>query len=448
MKFNIYALSRLCCKEISWMFLFCCFSIQQSFAQCDYIPGQSLPFLNAGFDAANTNICYLVDGAGNIIQSDDSGDCDFSGVAFGNYSVYVLNACPNSAIDIVASPPTTLTHLNAAAADPLIGMAGPHDFTVCSPSLLTACEDGIISVNMQPDLNVDPDYTMFYALVCSNVPEGNATELVQEISIGGVSAAFTIPKNNSTTSESNCSVYAINYLTADATASAAIDAITVGSNWATVNPFGTECLELTSTPITVLASTDPTCPTPLPVEMTYFKGDCDENKQNRLEWATSSETDVSHFSVESSNDGENWQALGEVEPRGNSEGGAVYSFTDTRSSLSRYYRLVVVDLDGTTDLSDKIFVGCLQEDGFGITSIFPNPSEGIFTIAYEAQDRSPITYRLTDVLGRVIFQEVIIPNPGVNSKTVDFSNLSAAYYFVIMNNGKKQFVEKVVKKHK
>jgi len=116
----------------------------------------------------------------------------------------------------------------------------------------------------------------------------------------------------------------------------------------------------------------------LPVELANFRaqeGAC----QIELEWATESEVNSSHFQIERSVDGKRFTQIGEVEAAGFSTAYRVYDFVDELPSGDNYYRLKIIDRDGTTEYSRVVFVqsDCLKNgENIGIVSMFPNPAMG------------------------------------------------------------------------
>ena len=78
-----------------------------------------------------------------------------------------------------------------------------------------------------------------------------------------------------------------------------------------------------------------------------------------------------------------------------------------------------------------------------IVDVFPNPTNDELTILFETINSDDINFKLTDILGRTIMEENITPNIGLNTKVIDLSQLTAAVYFVVMDNGRA--VRKVVR---
>ncbi len=135
--------------------------------------------------------------------------------------------------------------------------------------------------------------------------------------------------------------------------------------------YGTTAFQVTSTiPFTQLnfintgASSGWVCDCPvnviLAVEMDFFQANYLENHGNvKLDWQTSTESNSSHFVVERSADGTEWQSVGTVKAAGNSISSVSYAFEDALPiSGKSMYRLQQVDLDGSFRLSgvETVFV--------------------------------------------------------------------------------------------
>ncbi len=414
---------------ISLVLMFC-MTVNTSYAQCDFVPGDDALFNNSGYNAVGTNqVCYLVDASGAIVATDPTGACDFPGVPYGAYSVYALNDCTSDATsDILAMPPTTLTEITAYGGAGDVDMAGPAPFTVCNPSMLTACEGDDIVVSSMPDY--DPNNGMMYVLVCDGDVVATSTTVP--------TATLTVPDDgNSATGPAECTVYAINYCTPGGDVIAG--AIVPGEPWDEVDPTGDSNFDLTSAPIDLDGCA-------LPLNLVSFEGACLEEGGIQLNWVTESEDNVLKFIVERSFTGNGgFVQLGEVNALGN-QGTNNYSFLDERTSTKAYYRLIIVDNDGSTETTTLVLAECAT-GGFGITAIHPNPTKDKITITFETGDRSPINFKLIDVLGRVLMEEAIVPELGINTKEVDFNFLASAVYFVVLENNKKQLVEKVIKRN-
>lgn len=111
---------------------------------------------------------------------------------------------------------------------------------------------------------------------------------------------------------------------------------------------------------------------PLPVNLTNFTG---KNKPTSisLNWATTSETNFSHFIVQKSKDAKGFENIGRIESAGFESKKNEYSFIDEKPFAgNNYYRLRMVDKDGTEDYSKMISVNF---DGKTLAVFYPNPTQ-------------------------------------------------------------------------
>lgn len=148
---------------------------------------------------------------------------------------------------------------------------------------------------------------------------------------------------------------------------------------------------------------------PLPVVLTRFSGRR-EATGNQLQWETASETDVSHFEVEYSPDGQQFTALSRVAAT-NSRTARTYSFTDARVSVGpAYYRLAVREQDGTVAYSGVVVLQAGVAEARPLrVAVAPNPVPGgqPLRLELESGTAQPAELRLTDLTGRVLLRQTI-----------------------------------------
>jgi hypothetical protein len=111
-------------------------------------------------------------------------------------------------------------------------------------------------------------------------------------------------------------------------------------------------------------------PISLPVTLTGFTATA-QGRTALLQWTTTAQTGFSHFTVERSGDGTNFSGIGTIAAAANTSLIEQYSFTDNGPLPgTNYYRLALVDLDGTTTWST------IHPVNFGAAaslSVYPNP---------------------------------------------------------------------------
>ncbi len=114
----------------------------------------------------------------------------------------------------------------------------------------------------------------------------------------------------------------------------------------------------------------------LPVVLESFTANLLNQKTN-LNWSTTSESNLDHFSVEKSTDGIHFSQAGMVFASGNTSVKTNYVFTDDVSGIQApvvYYRLNMVDADGKSRYSDirMVKLSAKQDNVIAITT-YPNP---------------------------------------------------------------------------
>ena len=169
--------------------------------------------------------------------------------------------------------------------------------------------------------------------------------------------------------------------------------------------------------------------TALPLELLDFQGKNTNLHENTLYWTTVQERNVSHFEIEKSTNGIDFQYFGEQKATNRTENND-YIFTDKTPTNKQYYRLKMLDFDGSFTYSKIIFIENNAKNNE--ISIFPNPTNNIIHIQ---ADNISQAVRVFDATGRLVkqFEKVV--------ETVDLSAFSNGVYMIEI--GEKKF--KVVK---
>lgn len=176
---------------------------------------------------------------------------------------------------------------------------------------------------------------------------------------------------------------------------------------------------------------------PLPLTLTDFRGS-NNKSENYLEWSTASEQNASYFEIERSVNGSNYILAGRVKAAGNSNVNKKYSFNDQAGGAFwsvYYYRLKMVDLDGTFSYSKVITIRNIKHGFFA--SAFMDPVTGRLIVKIQSQAHMPATLRISDLNGRQLFRERFQLQQGENNiDLIQFGRFGPGIYLVnVLANG-------------
>jgi hypothetical protein len=177
---------------------------------------------------------------------------------------------------------------------------------------------------------------------------------------------------------------------------------------------------------------------PLPVTLLDFKATAQQD-QVELNWLTASESNSSHFEIERSIDNENYLTLGNTLAAGNSTIVTSYRFVDPDPFTgTTYYRLKMVDLDGSFEYSPVRAVYYLNEKNL---SVFPNPasSDGI-NVEVPEFISGPVTLTIINASNQTVYEETH------EARTIRLGSYKFAkgIYSVILNRYTDRFSGKII----
>lgn len=148
-----------------------------------------------------------------------------------------------------------------------------------------------------------------------------------------------------------------------------------------------------------------------------------------LQWATTSETNASHFDIERSPDAKAWQKIGEVKANGESTGLTNYHHiaTSTNQHIS-YYRLRMTDFDGTFTYSP---IRSLVPDASArAPRVYPNPASDRLRLNLpNTGETASVT--IISLAGRELPAKLLNELEG---PSLDVSHLPAGIYLVRINS--------------
>jgi hypothetical protein len=171
----------------------------------------------------------------------------------------------------------------------------------------------------------------------------------------------------------------------------------------------------------------------LPIELLQFNATKNNNQVDVI-WVTGMEINNDYFVIERSQDGINFFPIKTIKGAGNSSTVIHYSYTDNQPLIGvSYYRLHQVDYDGTKTYSPIKFINF---EGFDIVNLYPNPSQGHFSVQVNSTLDGVLTLTIYDALGKIVSKENIAIQKG-NSVLNQYINVATGRYFISaqLNNG-------------
>ena len=183
---------------------------------------------------------------------------------------------------------------------------------------------------------------------------------------------------------------------------------------------------------------------PLPVELSEFRGQAME-RSNMLKWQTASEENAMVFIVERSLDGvSDFKEIGRVNAFGNSTELRSYEVEDLNPITLGYYRLRIVDFDGTFEFSDIIAVERSKTD-IELVEVFPIPAEDEVTVLIHTQKEGKAIITLSDFTGKKIKEEKVVLEGWINRYTLNWKEHETNFYYLTIDDGKEKIAKKILR---
>ncbi len=170
----------------------------------------------------------------------------------------------------------------------------------------------------------------------------------------------------------------------------------------------------------------------LPLELKSFTGQVQGNV-NVLNWETLTEKNVRVHIVERSIDGTRWTEVGQVAGKGDSQVSVKYTLEDRAPLAKAYYRLRSVDFDGQENRSNTIVL-TRKSESFGITNVYPSPTNSNVTVQFNATAEEEVTVRVMDMTGRLVMQQITDAVKDINELPITLTGLQAGVYSVTVSN--------------
>lgn len=186
--------------------------------------------------------------------------------------------------------------------------------------------------------------------------------------------------------------------------------------------------------------------TTLPITLASFIATKNDSKVV-LNWSTSMEKNVSHFSIERSTDGANYDQVGIVMTDANSNQIKKYSFSDDLKNVDKqivYYRLGTIDMDGQEQKSAVRIIRMDDQKTTNAILAYPNPATTDLRITLpSAWQNKQVVIDMINTSGQVA-KHVVCSSAG-QTQDLNISDVAVGMYIVRATNGTETSVQRIIK---
>jgi hypothetical protein len=183
----------------------------------------------------------------------------------------------------------------------------------------------------------------------------------------------------------------------------------------------------------------------LPVELVTLEGKYNlDRNASELIWTTASEINTNRFEIQKSLDAQNWTTIGNVPAKGAAAERSSYYFDDIHPAAgNNYYRLKIIDNDGSFEYSWIVTINVAGENMNNISQIYPNPTNNTLNVLLNSSKDQTAVFNVLDVLGRDITHITKDIKRGFNHLEFNFGALPSGAYILnyIDAKGEKRYAK-------
>ncbi|MFY8020862.1 MAG: T9SS type A sorting domain-containing protein [Bacteroidia bacterium] len=181
------------------------------------------------------------------------------------------------------------------------------------------------------------------------------------------------------------------------------------------------------------------CTTALPVELIHFTAQV-ENEQIILYWQTAWEQNNKGFWVEASENGSEFETIGFVEGKGNSNQLNSYSFLTRNNYNFDFFRLKQEDSDGGVQYSN--IISAKNKDSEMFLSNIENPIKNNINLNFKQSGKFHVL--IADLMGHVIYENNLTTQES-NHYLIQLESLKQGVYLLNISNETETYTQKLIK---
>jgi hypothetical protein len=169
---------------------------------------------------------------------------------------------------------------------------------------------------------------------------------------------------------------------------------------------------------------------PVPVELTSFTADVNNNGTVTLNWETATELNNLMFEIERADENNEFRTIGYVDGAGTTTEPQQYSYIDATVNTGTYtYRLKNVDFDGRYYFSDPVEVDVKGPLSFALQQNYPNPFNPSTNINFSVPEAGDIKLAVYNIVGEEVAVLVDgFTEAGFYNVTFDATSLPSGVY--------------------
>jgi hypothetical protein len=177
------------------------------------------------------------------------------------------------------------------------------------------------------------------------------------------------------------------------------------------------------------------------------------NKTVKVNWGVANETNIANYTIEQSNNGTTFAAIGTQAAQANNASNPAYSFTDINASATaNWYRIKLTSNAGTTSYSAIAMVAALPTEtlaqGAASISIYPNPVvNGNINLHLDNQAKGMYSVQVSNKAGQVLKMETVQVQSSNVLSNIKIANPATGSYqvMVIDEAGNKTTIPFIIK---
>lgn len=182
---------------------------------------------------------------------------------------------------------------------------------------------------------------------------------------------------------------------------------------------------------------------PLPVELLSFSAKKEKDRVKLL-WSTASETNNDFFTIERTQNQNEFSFIDKVDSRGPSSNILEYYTYDYRPLNGlQYYRLMQTDFDGTSTYSKLVPVTFGKENFEIVTVSSQNDESRNVLFNYDADGE--VTIRVVDIMGKTVFEKLNFKTiDGINQFDLSVANLPTGVFTIFIFDNTRKVSRKII----